>query len=98
MRICFRKLENLRRRHGRTEDGHGRPAPGVLFWGLKGRRSMLIRAIFHARFWTIAREVEPDKMEAVAWGFASKILLKMADLNRRLTAPSHPKIDPKWAP
>ena len=60
---------------------------GGLFGGLKGRRSMLIRAIFHARFWTIAREVELDKMEAVAWGFAFKILLKMADLNRRLTAP-----------
>ena len=57
---------------------------GGLFGGLKGRRSMLIRAIFHARFWTIAREVEPDKMEAVAWGFASKLLLKMADLAARM--------------
>ena len=57
---------------------------GGLFGGLKGRRSMLIRALFHARLRSVAREVEPDKMEAVAWGFASKILLKMTDLAARM--------------
>ena len=61
MRIRFQKLEHLR-----TDGGHGRPAPGVLFGGLKGRRSMRIRAIFHARFRSVVgREGEPRLADKV---------------------------------